>query len=139
MTILIETEDELAENQIEDNNNISKILYISYFLRTTSLLFIILFGSYIFGQAWFIYCDYTRTDEDNFIEAFEMDSKLNHQKSILLTYFTFTSMSTVGLGDYHPISNFERILGAFFLLSGVATTSFIVENFMSMINAMNEL
>jgi len=34
MIELIETDPELASNQVEDNNYISKIIYISYMLRT---------------------------------------------------------------------------------------------------------
>ena len=43
---------------------------------------------------------------------------------ITLIYFTFTSLSTVGFGDYYPITNNERILGAFVLLGGVAIFSY---------------
>lgn len=44
----------------------------------------------------------------------------------MLIYFTFTSLSTVGFGDYYPVSQAEQILGAFMLLSGVATFSYIL-------------
>lgn len=45
---------------------------------------------------------------------------------IILIYFTFTSLSTVGFGDYYPVSEAEQVLGAFMLLSGVATFSYIL-------------
>jgi len=51
-----------------------------------------------------------------------------------LTYFAFTSLSTVGFGDYAPISNLERAVGAFMLLSGVAIFSYIMGNFIEMID-----
>jgi len=35
-------------------------------------------------------------------------------------YFSFTSLSTVGFGDYHPRSNSERLIGAAMLVFGVA-------------------
>lgn len=56
-----------------------------------------------------------------------------------MTYFAFTSISTVGLGDYHPRSNSERILGAIFLMSGVAVTSYVIENFTEMIQKIQSL
>ena len=56
----------------------------------------------------------------------------------MLTYFAFTSLSTVGLGDYHPRSNSERMAGAFLLLFGVAITSFIMDHFNSMIMQFNK-
>lgn len=43
-------------------------------------------------------------------------------------YFAFTSLSTVGLGDYHPRSDLERAIGAFALLFGVTVTSYVMEN-----------
>ena len=46
-----------------------------------------------------------------------------------MTYFAFTSMSTVGLGDYYPTNNFERLAcsGIIFFgnfLFGLIITSF---------------
>ena len=46
-----------------------------------------------------------------------------------MTYFMFTSLSTVGFGDYHPRSTPERIVVAFILLFGVAIQSYIMGNF----------
>jgi len=62
MQILIEQEDELAENQTEDNNYISKIIAISYLLKTFELIVIILCGSYFTGILWYIYIDLTARD-----------------------------------------------------------------------------
>jgi len=88
---------------------------------------------------WFIFCDFTKGEEaDNFIDVFDIASNSeNKSKTVTLAYFVFTSLSTVGLGDFHPRSNYERFVGAFVLLFGVATTSLIVENIMSMILQMN--
>lgn len=41
-------------------------------------------------------------------------------------YYAFTTLSTVGLGDYYPVSNFERLFGCVLLLGGVATQSYIM-------------
>lgn len=51
---------------------------------------------------------------------------LNEDFDLALTYyyFTLTSFSTVGFGDYAPISDFERPFGALFLLLGVNIFSF---------------
>ena len=58
---------------------------------------------------------------------------------VILTYFAFTSLSTVGLGDYHPKSDVERLLGAFMLLFGVAITSYIMDNFNNMVMQLEKL
>ena len=54
-------------------------------------------------------------------------------------YFAFTSLSTVGFGDYHPRSDEERVLCAFILLFGVAIFSYIMGNFIDMIGTYQTL
>lgn len=49
-------------------------------------------------------------------------------------YYAFTSMSTVGFGDYHPRSDPERILCAFILLFGVTMFSYIIGIFMKILD-----
>ena len=74
-------------------------------------------------------------NESTFIVYYKLQEKTNGQILIILTYFAFTSLSTVGFGDYAPRSNLERLVGAFMLLSGVAIFSYIMGNFIDiMIN-----
>jgi hypothetical protein len=49
--------------------------------------------------------------------------------AIALTYYSFTTLATVGLGDYHPYSNLERFFCAFIMLFGVMTLSLLLGNF----------
>jgi len=53
---------------------------------------------------------------------------------IKFTYFAFTTLSTVGFGDFHPRGNSERLVGAFILLFGAMLTSFFMENFSKVID-----
>ena len=46
-----------------------------------------------------------------------------------ILYFSFTTLSTVGFGDYHPTNDIERFIGAFILLFGVAIFSIVMGNF----------
>ena len=48
-------------------------------------------------------------------------------------YFALTTLSTVGYGDYFPISNMERILAVIIMLGGVAFFSYIMGNFIEII------
>lgn len=68
-----------------------------------------------------------------------MDSLAPFDDFILLVYYSFTSLSTVGFGDYNPKSNTERILIAFFLLFGVAIFSYIMGNFITILQTFNEM
>ena len=55
-----------------------------------------------------------------------------------MTYYLFTSFTTVGLGDYYPVNNTERIVVAFILFFGVMLTSVIMENFSQMIKQIKD-
>ena len=48
-------------------------------------------------------------------------------------YFSFTTLSTVGFGDYNPRSNFERIFITIGLLFGVAIFSYFMGEFMQIV------
>ena len=52
---------------------------------------------------------------------------------IIVVYFAFTTLATIGYGDYHAISSEERIISSFILLFGVAVFSFIMGNFIEIL------
>ena len=53
--------------------------------------------------------------------------------SIILTYFAFTTLSTVGFGDYVPRSDDERVVGSIIMLFGVMIFSTIMGGFIDLI------
>mmetsp|Transcript_37508 Transcript_37508/g.57461 ORF Transcript_37508/g.57461 Transcript_37508/m.57461 type:complete len:86 (+) Transcript_37508:2932-3189(+) len=54
-------------------------------------------------------------------------------------YFALTSLSTTGFGDYYPVTNFERLVCSFILLSGVSLFSYILSEFRYMIRHFKHL
>ena len=54
-------------------------------------------------------------------------------------YYAFTSLSTVGFGDYHPRSDMERLFCALILLFGVAIFSYVMGIFISILGTYNSL
>ena len=48
-------------------------------------------------------------------------------------YFSFTSLSTVGFGDYNPKSDVERVLCSFILMFGVSIFSYIMGIFIEIL------
>ena len=48
-------------------------------------------------------------------------------------YYALTTLSTVGYGDYYPISNQERFAAVIVMLGGVAFFSYIMGNFIEII------
>jgi hypothetical protein len=51
-----------------------------------------------------------------------------------MLYFALTTLSTVGYGDYHPISDLEMIITSLVMLGGVAFFSYIMGNFFEIIS-----
>ena len=49
-------------------------------------------------------------------------------------YFSFTSLSTVGFGDFNPKSNSERLLCCALLIFGVSIFSYIMGDFIDILN-----
>ena len=160
----IKRDHSIAEDTLEDHNNIAMILIIGYFFKTAKLVIIILNISYFLAMFWIAYCWTTREmhiisyqnyelDTNDFfydyfglIKMYDEDhhgsvSMANFRTGLIGIYFAFTSLSTVGFGDYHPRSDSERLMCAGILLAGVATFSIILGNFIDILNefkAINE-
>jgi hypothetical protein len=61
------------------------------------------------------------------------------EEMIKLNYFSFTTLSTVGFGDFDPKSNIERLYMSMGMLLGVAIFSSILGNFIEMIDKIEEI
>ena len=55
-----------------------------------------------------------------------MEEKSSWENLTIVVYFMFTTLSTVGFGDFNPKSEIERVIMTFILLVGVATFSYIM-------------
>ena len=81
----------------------------------------------------------TNDQQEFFDVAYNFSERTIFDKGLLATYYAFTSLSTVGFGDYNPKSNVERILCAFILLFGVSIFSYIMGIFIEILNQIQEL
>ena len=77
-------------------------------------------------------------DASTFTAKFNLGNNKRPENVVILIYFAFTSLSTVGFGDYFPVGDFERLFTSMILLLGVATFSYIMENFMQIFHSMEE-
>lgn len=127
------------------------MLIISYVLQTFKQINIILNVSYFLGILWYIMCvaeedfglgvKFHESPEarEKYPEYFVVYHKLWNRDamdiSIISMYFAFTSLSTVGFGDYHPRSDLERFVCAFILLFGVAIFSMIMATFIQILQS----
>jgi hypothetical protein len=58
--------------------------------------------------------------EEKMNEGSTYNSDENIRAAIAVSYWGFTTLTTIGLGDYHPRSDYERLLCAVIFLVGVS-------------------
>jgi hypothetical protein len=104
------------------------------------LIFIAAIITYFFGCFWYIISDnfHASDDERTFIKYFNLKEESDFRKLIICCYYILTSLSTVGYGDYFPISNVERIFCIFIMILGVTFFSYIMGNFIEIISKYDE-
>ena len=56
-----------------------------------------------------------------------------YTQAIIVCYFALTTLSTVGYGDYFPVSIAEMFVGIFFMLVGIVFFSQIMGSFIEII------
>jgi hypothetical protein len=94
--------------------------------------------SYFLGLIFYIFADLSNDINtvalgENFIDYFSVEDLNCNERTILMVYYAFTSLSTVGFGDLHPRSDLERAFIALLLLFGVAIFSYIMGNFIEIL------
>lgn len=70
----------------------------------------------------------------SFISKYIDDEDLDYNRIVLMLYFALTTLSTVGYGDYHPVSQSEMIMTCVVMLGGVAFFSYIMGNFIEILS-----
>ena len=120
----------------------------SYALKTIKYFILIMNVSLFIGLFWWILCVFHEDfhydvnfaknpdlfDNPKYQDNFMYDVRVSPSglrdepfRIVLASmYFAFTSLSTVGFGDYHAINDIERVFGAFIILFGVAIFSIIM-------------
>lgn len=104
-------------------------IYIMYIFRVLRLVVFILFLSYFLGALWYIATDLITNQDENrftFYNEYDLGEYPVSKRLIIVVYFAFTTLSTVGFGDFNPKHEAERILTTFILLVGVAVFSYIM-------------
>lgn len=118
-----------------DHNKILQQIALVYFLRTLKLVFTILQFSYYTGIFWFILCDWAREEGyvnhemPSFLDHFSLNIRSSLEVAIIVMYYAFTTLSTVGFGDYYPSSELEKILSVPIMMFGVSVFSYVMGSF----------
>lgn len=101
--------------------------------------------SYFLGQIWLILCelqteaftDFNGSHSEYFIVEYALEEKKD--VSLVLTYFTVTTLTTIGLGDFNPKSNLERLMCVIVMVAGVALFSFNFAKIQTAIDKLKEI
>jgi len=94
-----------------------------------------IFLSYLVGTLWFITTRHLSKNPDafTFFNEYELKDKKDWDNLIIVIYFAFTTLSTVGFGDFNPKSPSERLITVGILLIGVALFSYIMGQFIDIL------
>lgn len=149
---LIKNDLRMANSQDQDNTNLGTFLFISFILKLIKIMIFVSSVCYFFAMAFKflldIQNDYLNFDEysnDEYSEVIEISNPEHfsewsglkdmndYEAMIVLVYFSFTSLTTVGFGDFNPRSDTERIFVACGLLFGVSIFSYIVSELIEVI------
>jgi fatty acid desaturase len=103
-----------------------------YVYKIFRLIIIAIIITYFIGCFWYFYCNVE--EEVTFITMNQLDKKDDMYKLIVSCYYALTTLSTVGYGDYYPVSSRERIVAVVIMLGGVAFFSYIMGHFIEIIS-----
>ena len=124
----IQFKKEKCDDRSIDNNKIMQQIFLIKGFQVIRLIVMILILSYFLGTLWFIMSKHTTDSQDEFTfyNVYLMYENADSLNISIVVYFMFTTLSTVGFGDFNPKSEQERAIMTFILLIGVATFSFIM-------------
>lgn len=126
------------------------IVVIHWFLNFFQTVIGIVLITYFFAMIWLIVCEavedlyydrnyhtmklrhipeYDKIKGKYFITVFETFEDHPYTVAIMLLYYSFTTITTVGFGDYKPISNSERVLATLMMFLGTIVFSIIMGKF----------
>ena len=118
-----------------DNNKIMTQIFLIKGFQVFRLIVFILILSYFLGTLWFVMTKHSTHSEDEytFYNQYDMANLSEKENLSIVVYFMFTTLSTVGFGDFNPKSEVERVIMTFILLIGVACFSWIMSQFIDIL------
>ena len=112
-------------------------------IKICRLIFQMIFVTFFVGQYWYIFSqtvhEYSFGHEEHTEIGWEYQTFIqNHdnwnikdetklRRIIISTYYSMTTLSTIGLGDFYPVSDTERICSCFLFIIGICIFSYIMD------------
>lgn len=72
-------------------------------------------------------------DNPNFCSTNFVADEDSFERLVKVWYYAITTLSTIGFGDFLPISTIERLVASFILVCGVTVFSFIMGQFIEIL------
>ena len=140
---IIENDEQRKNDQIEDHSKISALIETKLLLNALLMVIITFTLTYFIAMFWLMFCHLNLEfrwmyfeDEEYFIDYFPHFNS-GTDRWLVALYYSFTSLSTIGLGDFNPRSDSERLVCSFLLLFGVAVFSYIIGTLIEIIDTFN--
>lgn len=109
--------------------------FIMYCYKIFRLFIIAFIITYFCGCLWMIIVDQTKNDSPTtFFKTFKLGNMTNKDQLITISYYALTTLSTVGYGDYFPLSDIEVVVSLTYILAGAAFFAFIMGSFIEIIS-----
>ena len=137
---------EKARITLKTEYPILKEMNIVRLYKIIRLIFIIWTSSYFFGILWYIYINDVEEPKyyrnilnkkmgqiPDFKTTYINEGDTPVSILVKMWYFGITTLSTIGFGDYHPVSTEERILILPLLMFGVMIFSIIMSEYIEII------
>ena len=129
---------QLLKSLFENNSQEERLMmqYLVMYAYKIFRLFIIAFIiTYFSGCVWYLVIEEFKNEaESSFYFKNKMGDKDNFSRLIISCYFALSTLSTVGYGDYYPITDVEIITAVSLMLCGVAFFSYIMGSFIDIIS-----
>ena len=102
---------------------------------------LIMFLAYILGAFWFVITrsNTANTDVFTFFNAYGMGKNTDPENMIIVVYYTLTTLTTVGFGDFNPKSEIERLYITLLLVVGVLIFSWVMGQFLDILLKVKEI
>lgn len=83
--------------------------------------------TFFLGCIWFFISSALQEDEtETWYYVFKLDEKTIYYQLITSLYFALTMLSTVGYGDFYPISDLEMVFAVICMMIGVGVFSVVM-------------
>ena len=95
--------------------------------------------TYFFGCIWFLLSKLSDDIDDQgaFFEQERIRTKDQIDQCIISSYYMLTTLSTIGYGDFFPLTNIERVICVVVMLFGVAFFSYIMGRIIEILENLN--